>query len=86
MVGVTRYDHAELNGRDPIKGNDGFVFTAPVGKYKPNGFGLHDMHGSGARTSTILKSMGLAVAAGVQALAAWFGTVPHAEQASHDWP
>ncbi len=23
-----------------IKADDGYVFTAPVGKYKPNGFGL----------------------------------------------
>ena len=31
-----------------LKGNDGFAFSSTVGRFRPNAFGLYDMHGDAA--------------------------------------
>jgi formylglycine-generating enzyme required for sulfatase activity len=37
---------AATNFTDGIKADDGYAFTAPVGKFRANQYGLYDMHGN----------------------------------------
>ncbi len=38
--------HLKPSGEKEKRPNDGYVFTAPVGSFRPNQFGLFDMHGN----------------------------------------
>jgi formylglycine-generating enzyme required for sulfatase activity len=45
-----RFSNAESPSylRKPVSWNDGYPFSAPVGSFQPNGFGLYDMLGNAA--------------------------------------
>ena len=41
-----RTAHSSSSGKEPLQCDDGFPFTAPVGSYRPNKFGLYDTSGN----------------------------------------
>lgn len=45
-VRVIGWDAKARGIRAPVDGKDGYAMLAPVGRFKPNAFGLHDMLGN----------------------------------------
>lgn len=38
--------HDSMPRLNAIRATDGYAFTAPAGKFRPNGYGIYDMHGN----------------------------------------
>jgi formylglycine-generating enzyme required for sulfatase activity len=63
--------------RSAIRASDGYLFTSPVGSFKPNAFGLYDMHGNAWQWCADSYSENFYVESSVDDPICSYGSVPY---------